>query len=85
MILALEKLKSFPVDQKPSYSHVAGIHGYPETTWDGADPPPQDPDSKNLKPGNNPFGGYCSHNMTAFPTSASSSYGTLPSKPNEIN
>ncbi|KAI1084788.1 common central domain of tyrosinase-domain-containing protein [Whalleya microplaca] len=68
MILALEKFKNLSVDKKLSYFQIAGIHGYPETAWDGADPPPPDPDQNNLKPGDNANGGYCSHNSITFPT-----------------
>ncbi|KAI2628592.1 common central domain of tyrosinase-domain-containing protein [Hypoxylon sp. NC1633] len=65
-ILALEKFMALPVDQKLSYFQIAGIHGYPETPWDNADPPPQDP--SNAGPGDDPFGGYCPHNIISFPT-----------------
>ncbi|KAK7403443.1 hypothetical protein QQX98_010809 [Neonectria punicea] len=42
-ILGLEKFKNMPVDKRLSYFQVAGIHGYPETSWDGAPDPPKDP------------------------------------------
>ncbi|KAI1373531.1 common central domain of tyrosinase-domain-containing protein [Hypoxylon crocopeplum] len=57
-VLALEAFKSLSVDQKLSYFQVCGIHGYPGTPWDDADPPSEE----------NPFGGYCSHNSLTFPT-----------------
>ena len=66
-ILALERFKMMKVDEKLSYFQVAGIHGYPETSWDGADPPPQDPTGE-IPPGADPFGGYCHHNSISFPT-----------------
>ncbi|KAI0850711.1 common central domain of tyrosinase-domain-containing protein [Daldinia vernicosa] len=61
-ILALERFKALPVEQKLSYFQIAGIHGYPATSWDGADPPstvPVDSDDEPL---------YCSHNCVTFPT-----------------
>lgn len=67
-VVGLERFKSLPVDDKLSYFQVAGIHGYPEQTWDNADPPKPDPDPKKLRPGDQPFGGYCHHNTVAFPT-----------------
>ncbi|KAI5862472.1 common central domain of tyrosinase-domain-containing protein [Durotheca rogersii] len=65
-VLALERFKALPVDQKLSYFRIAGIHGYPETDWDGADPPPHE--KPDPKPGDNPYGGYCQHNTITFPT-----------------
>lgn len=66
---ALTRFKAREVDQRLSYFQVAGIHGYPETSWDGADPPPQDhKPGTDVDPGANPFGGYCEHNTIAFPT-----------------
>ncbi|KAF5001204.1 hypothetical protein FGRMN_1228 [Fusarium graminum] len=65
-VLALERFKMKPVDEKLSYFQVAGIHGYPETAWDNAPAPRQDP--KNPKKGDQPFGGYCNHNGLNFPT-----------------
>ncbi|KAJ4319923.1 hypothetical protein N0V84_006106 [Fusarium piperis] len=70
-ILGLEKFKNMCVDERLSYFQVAGIHGYPETSWDGAPDPPKDPvwDPPESKPdGANPYGGYCHHNTIAFPT-----------------
>ncbi|KAI1099645.1 common central domain of tyrosinase-domain-containing protein [Jackrogersella minutella] len=60
-ILALERFKALPVENKLSYFQIAGIHGYPETSWDGA-PPPKDPTA----PGEDFF--YCAHNSITFPT-----------------
>ncbi|KAH8660069.1 common central domain of tyrosinase-domain-containing protein [Xylariales sp. PMI_506] len=65
-VLGLEQFKSMPVNETLSYFQIAGIHGYPETPWDGADPPPQDPTDPG--PGQDPFGGYCHHNSISFPT-----------------
>ncbi|KAH7013796.1 hypothetical protein EDB80DRAFT_749421 [Ilyonectria destructans] len=65
-VLALERFKTKPVDEKLSYFQVAGIHGYPETVWDNAPPPKPDP-SGNQPPGAQPFGGYCNHNGINFP------------------
>ena len=59
-ILALERFKALPVEQKLSYFQIAGIHGYPATSWDGADPP------ANLPKDADPF--YCAHNSLTFPT-----------------
>ncbi|KAI8674654.1 Tyrosinase [Fusarium keratoplasticum] len=70
-ILGLEKFKKMPVDERESYFQVAGIHGYPQTSWDGAPDPPKDPDwnpPKSKPWGANPYGGYCHHNTIAFPT-----------------
>ncbi|KAL2690149.1 hypothetical protein Neosp_004217 [[Neocosmospora] mangrovei] len=70
-ILGLEKFKKLPVNERESYFQVAGIHGYPETSWDGAPDPPKDPvwDPPESQPdGANPYGGYCHHNTIAFPT-----------------
>ncbi|RSL59298.1 hypothetical protein CEP53_005857 [Fusarium sp. AF-6] len=70
-ILGLEKFKKMPVDERESYFQVAGIHGYPETSWDGAPDPPKDPvwDPPDSRPdGANPYGGYRHHNTIAFPT-----------------
>ncbi|KAM0421046.1 hypothetical protein ACHAPT_011117 [Fusarium lateritium] len=70
-ILALEKFKNMPINDRLSYFQVAGIHGYPETSWDGAPDPPKDPvwDPPESQPdGANPYGGYCHHNSIAFPT-----------------
>ncbi|RWA09877.1 hypothetical protein EKO27_g5246 [Xylaria grammica] len=61
-ILALEKFKTLPVDQKFSYFQVAGIHGYPATAWDGADPPGKVP------PVPDDDASYCTHNVVTFPT-----------------
>lgn len=67
-ILALEHFKALPVDDKLSYFQIAGIHGYPQTAWDGARPPYKDPaDPEELPPGANPYGGYCNHNQLTFP------------------
>lgn len=65
-ILALEQFKVIPIENKLSYFQVAGIHGYPETAWDSAPPPPADPTKPG--PGDRPFGGYCVHNNVTFPT-----------------
>ncbi|KAM0228209.1 hypothetical protein ACHAP5_012004 [Fusarium lateritium] len=65
-VLALERFKLKPVSEKLSYFQVAGIHGYPENTWDGAPEPRADPE--NPKAGDQPFGGYCNHNGLNFPT-----------------
>ena len=67
-VLALEKFKSLPVDNKLSFFQVAGIHSYPETPWDLAGAPKQDPPVNPPPPGWQPFGGYCHHNTIAFPT-----------------
>ena len=71
-VLALEKFQNMPVDQKLSYFQVAGIHGFPETPWDLASAPKQDPKPPpgqvTLPPGWQPYGGYCHHNTIAFPT-----------------
>lgn len=69
-VYALTAFKELPVEDKLSYYQVAGIHGYPETSWDGAPPPKQDPrgPGKDPEPGENPFGGYCEHNAVPFPT-----------------
>lgn len=68
-VYALMKFKARHVDDRLSYFQVAGIHGYPETSWDGAEPPPKDhTPGKDVDPGKNPFGGYCEHNTIAFPT-----------------
>lgn len=42
-ILALEQFKALPVDEKLSYFQITSIHGYPQTAWDGARPPSNDP------------------------------------------
>ncbi|KAF4981580.1 hypothetical protein FZEAL_2646 [Fusarium zealandicum] len=65
-VLALERFKLKPVEQKLSYFQIAGIHGSPETSWDGAPPPRQNPE--NPGPGDQPYGGYCNHNGLNFPT-----------------
>ncbi|CAG7564494.1 unnamed protein product [Fusarium equiseti] len=65
-VLALEKFKMKPVNEKLSYFQVAGIHGYPEGSWDGA-PAPR-PDPTDPKKGDQPYGGYCNHNGLNFPT-----------------
>ncbi|KAG7405290.1 hypothetical protein LZL87_006534 [Fusarium oxysporum] len=65
-VLALEKFKMKPVNEKLSYFQVAGIHGYPEGAWDGAPAPRQDP--TNPRKGDQPYGGYCNHNGLNFPT-----------------
>ncbi|CAM1500554.1 Fc.00g097160.m01.CDS01 [Cosmosporella sp. VM-42] len=67
-VLALERFKLKPVNEKLSYFQVAGIHGYPEVAWDNAPAPKQDPDPTKVKPGDQPFGGYCNHNGLNFPT-----------------
>ena len=72
-VLAMERFKAMPVDDKLSYFQVAGIHCYPETAWDNAMPPPPkihypDEKEKEKHPGAPPFGGYCSHNSLTFPT-----------------
>ncbi|KAI7771846.1 hypothetical protein LZL87_006122 [Fusarium oxysporum] len=66
-VLALERFKSMPVDDKLSYFQIAGIHGYPEVAWDGAPEPKRAPDKKVKKAGDQPFGGYCNHNSLNFP------------------
>ncbi|KAM0229071.1 hypothetical protein ACHAPO_010226 [Fusarium lateritium] len=65
-VLALEKFKLKPVNEKLSYFQVAGIHGYPEGAWDNAPAPRKDP--KDPKKGDQPYGGYCNHNGLNFPT-----------------
>lgn len=65
-VLALERFKSMPVDDKLSYFQIAGIHGYPEVAWDGAPEPKHAPD-KTKKAGDQHFGGYCNHNSLNFP------------------
>ncbi|KAF4944169.1 hypothetical protein FGADI_12882 [Fusarium gaditjirri] len=66
-VLALERFKSIPVDDKLSYFQIAGIHGYPEVAWDGAPEPKHAPDKKTKQAGDQPFGGYCNHNSLNFP------------------
>ncbi|KAG5815232.1 hypothetical protein H9Q74_002925 [Fusarium xylarioides] len=66
-VLALERFKSIPVDDKLSYFQIAGIHGYPEVAWDGAPEPKHGPDKKTKQAGDQPFGGYCNHNSLNFP------------------
>nr|RBQ94040.1 hypothetical protein FVER53263_03534 [Fusarium verticillioides] len=66
-VLALERFKSMPVDDKLSYFQIAGIHGYPEVAWDGAPEPKHAPDKKTKQAGDQPFGGYCNHNSLNFP------------------
>ncbi|KAM5350817.1 hypothetical protein ACJ41O_007322 [Fusarium nematophilum] len=65
-VLALEKFKLKPIEDKLSYFQVAGIHGYPEAPWDGAPPPREDPET--TRAGDQPYGGYCNHNGLNFPT-----------------
>ncbi|KIL84922.1 hypothetical protein FAVG1_11792 [Fusarium avenaceum] len=67
-ILALERFKHMPVDDKLSYFQIAGIHGYPEVVWDGAPQPKTAPNVETKRPGDQPFGGYCNHNSLTFPT-----------------
>ncbi|KAF4497184.1 tyrosinase precursor [Fusarium agapanthi] len=67
-VLALERFKSMPVDDRLSYFQIAGIHGYPEVAWDGAPEPKHAPDKKTKQAGDQPFGGYCNHNSLNFPT-----------------
>ncbi|KAF5586524.1 tyrosinase precursor [Fusarium pseudoanthophilum] len=66
-VLALERFKAMPVDDKLSYFQIAGIHGYPEVAWDGAPEPKHAPDKKTKQAGDQPFGGYCNHNSLNFP------------------
>ncbi|KAF5575372.1 tyrosinase precursor [Fusarium pseudocircinatum] len=66
-VLALERFKLMPVDDKLSYFQIAGIHGYPEVAWDGAPEPKHAPDKKTKQAGDEPFGGYCNHNSLNFP------------------
>ncbi|RBA19162.1 hypothetical protein FPRO05_10091 [Fusarium proliferatum] len=66
-VLALERFKSMPVNDKLSYFQIAGIHGYPEVAWDGAPEPKHAPDKKTKQAGDQPFGGYCNHNSLNFP------------------
>ncbi|KAF4337286.1 hypothetical protein FBEOM_8875 [Fusarium beomiforme] len=69
MVLAMERFKALGVENMLSYFQVAGIHGYPMQSWDGAEPPPRDPvDPDSLPPGANPYPGYCQHNTITFPT-----------------
>ncbi|KAM0425576.1 hypothetical protein ACHAPT_009107 [Fusarium lateritium] len=37
-VLALERFKNLPVDDKLSYFQVAGIHAFPQLTWDEGEP-----------------------------------------------
>ncbi|KAJ3530012.1 hypothetical protein NM208_g9513 [Fusarium decemcellulare] len=67
-ILALEKFKYMPVEDKLSYFRVAGIHAYPEIAWDGAPEPKHAPPPEDKRPGKQPYGGYCNHNGLNFPT-----------------
>ncbi|KAF4988852.1 hypothetical protein FGRMN_9526, partial [Fusarium graminum] len=67
-VLALERFKRMPIDDKLSYFQIAGIHGYPEVAWDGAPAPRHAPDTETKRPGDQPFGGYCNHNSLSFPT-----------------
>jgi len=55
-LLALNRFKGMSQEDKSSYYQVAGIHGRPFITWDGAD----------FAPGQN--GGYCTHEIVLFPT-----------------
>ncbi|KAI3577567.1 common central domain of tyrosinase-domain-containing protein [Fusarium oxysporum f. sp. albedinis] len=65
----MNRFKAPGVEKKLSYFQVAGIHAYPLQPWDGAEPPPKDPeDPEKLPPGANPYGGYCQHNTITFPT-----------------
>ncbi|SCO36199.1 related to tyrosinase precursor [Fusarium fujikuroi] len=66
-VLALERFKSMPVNDKLSYFQIAGIHGYPEVAWDGAPEPKHAPDKRTKQAGDQPFGGYCNHNSLNFP------------------
>ncbi|KAI7767081.1 hypothetical protein LZL87_012367 [Fusarium oxysporum] len=69
MVLAMNRFKALGVEKKFSYFQVAGIHAYPLQPWDGAEPPPKDPeDPKKLPRGANPYRGYCQHNTITFPT-----------------
>ncbi|EEU49020.1 uncharacterized protein NECHADRAFT_75769 [Fusarium vanettenii 77-13-4] len=54
-VLALERFKNLPVDDKLSYFQVAGIHAYPQLTWDDGEP------SKKSR-----F--YCTHGELTFST-----------------
>ncbi|KAH7227272.1 hypothetical protein B0J15DRAFT_577507 [Fusarium solani] len=54
-VLALERFKNLPVDEKLSYFQVAGIHAYPQLTWDEGEP---------SKKG----GFYCTHGQLTFST-----------------
>ncbi|KIM38482.1 hypothetical protein M413DRAFT_75996 [Hebeloma cylindrosporum] len=47
-------------DATKSFFSVAGIHGLPFVTWDGATSKPFDPDVQ--------WGGYCTHGSVLFPT-----------------
>ncbi|KAK2778713.1 hypothetical protein CKAH01_11639 [Colletotrichum kahawae] len=59
-VLALEKFKNKPIQDKLSYFQIAGIHAAPYQPWDGA---PRGPDDKSGRPL-----GYCVHNGLNFPT-----------------
>ncbi|KAL2675750.1 hypothetical protein Neosp_011941 [[Neocosmospora] mangrovei] len=54
-VLALERFKKLPVDDKLSYFQVAGIHAYPQLTWDEGEP-----EQKR--------GFYCTHGELTFST-----------------
>ncbi|KAF4990549.1 hypothetical protein FGRMN_8410 [Fusarium graminum] len=54
-VLALERFKNLPVDDKLSYFQVAGIHDYPRVSWDQGKPEPRTK-------------GYCTHNTLIFST-----------------
>lgn len=67
-VLGLERFKNTEIENKRSYFQVAGIHGYPQTSWDGAEKPRQGTSDEDRQLGKNPHGGYCHHNTIAFPT-----------------
>ncbi|KAK7424587.1 hypothetical protein QQZ08_008597 [Neonectria magnoliae] len=54
-VLALEKFKAMPVNEKLSYFQIAGIHDYPRVSWDQGNP----------EAGK---GSYCTHNKLNFST-----------------
>ncbi|KAI8155502.1 hypothetical protein K4K49_007297 [Colletotrichum sp. SAR 10_70] len=59
-VLALEKFKNKPIQEKLSYFQIAGIHAAPYQPWDGAPRGPVNDKGKPL--------GYCVHNGLNFPT-----------------
>lgn len=54
-VLALEKFKAVPVNEKLSYFQIAGIHDYPRVSWDQGEPQAGE-------------GSYCHHNKLNFST-----------------
>lgn len=57
-LLAMESFKNMDQDQQLSYYQIAGIHGVPNTPWDGVDTNPKSGGAV----------GYCTHSSIVFPT-----------------